>query len=112
MVAVRLCRPQRGDSLGTAARGWGGLVLSALGSNNRGLAQRNPYQDRASAPATVLLFFPASELEDLWPIDQKTARKLMQSAHASLTEASTATTQSGEQYGKCRTTQSVGEVLH
>ena len=46
-----------------------------------------------------LLFFLASEQEDLGPIDEKTAGKLMQSVHASLANPAIATTPSGEQHG-------------
>lgn len=46
-----------------------------------------------------LLFFLASDQEDLGPIDEKTAGKLMQSVHASLAKPTNGTTQSGEQHG-------------
>lgn len=46
-----------------------------------------------------LLFFLASEQEDLGPIDQKTIGMLMQSALASLAKPTNATMQSGEQHG-------------
>jgi hypothetical protein len=46
-----------------------------------------------------LLFFLASEQEDLGQIDEKAAGKLMQSVLASLTTATNATTQSGERHG-------------
>ena len=43
-----------------------------------------------------LLFFPASELEDLGPIDEKAPGKLMQSVHASLAKPTNTTTQSSK----------------
>ena len=46
-----------------------------------------------------LLVFLASEQEDLGPIDEKAAGKLMQSILASLAKPTNAATQSGEQHG-------------
>lgn len=46
-----------------------------------------------------LLFFLASEQEDLGPIDEKTAGKLMQSIDASLAKPTNANAQLGEQHG-------------
>lgn len=46
-----------------------------------------------------LLFFLASEQEDLGPIDEKTAGKVMQTALASLAKPTNAIAQSSKQYG-------------
>lgn len=100
--AIRLCRTRRGASQGAVARQASCSVsyLSML-ENNR----RDPTLSTLTRVAHALqipvglLFFLASEQEDLGPIDGETAAKLMQCVDASLSRAANATAQSGEQHG-------------
>lgn len=100
--AIRLCRSKRGASQGAVARRASCSVsyLSMLENNKRDptLSTLTKVAQALQIPVG-LLFFLASEQEDLGPIDEKTAGKLMQSVHASLAEPTNATTQSGEQHG-------------
>lgn len=100
--AIRLCRVTRGASQGTVARQASCSVsyLSMLENNKRDPTLSTIARvARALQIPIGLLFFLASEQEDLGPIDEKAAGKLMQSVLASLTTATNATTQSGEQHG-------------
>lgn len=100
--AIRLCRTKRGASQGVVARRASCSVsyLSMLENN-----KRDPTLSTLSKVAQALqipvglLFFLASEQEELGPIDEKTVGKLMQSIHASLAKPTNATAQSGEQHG-------------
>lgn len=100
--AIRLCRTKRGTSQGAVARQARCSVsyLSMLENNKRDptLSTLTRVAQALQIPVG-LLFFLASEQEDLGPIDEKTAGKLMQSVHASLADPSSPTTQSGEQHG-------------
>ncbi|WP_092406663.1 helix-turn-helix domain-containing protein [Dokdonella immobilis] len=100
--AIRLCRIKRGASQGAVASQANCSVsyLSMLENN-----KRDPTLSTLSRVAQALqipvglLFVLASEKDDLGPIDDKTAGKLMQCAHSSLTKPTNATAQSGEHHG-------------
>ncbi|MEZ5465728.1 MAG: helix-turn-helix transcriptional regulator [Lysobacteraceae bacterium] len=100
--AIRLCRTKRGASQGAVARRASCSVsyLSMLENNKRDptLSTLTRVAQALQIPVG-LLFFLASEQEDLGPIDEKTAGKLMQCIHASLAKPTNATAQSGEQHG-------------
>jgi transcriptional regulator with XRE-family HTH domain len=100
--AIRLCRAKQGASQGAVARQAGCSVsyLSMLENNKRDptLSTLTRVAQALQVPVG-LLFFLASEQEDLGPIDQKTIGMLMQSALASLAKPTNATMQSGEQHG-------------
>lgn len=97
--AIRLCRIKRGASQGVVARQASCSVsyLSMLENNKRDptLATLTKVAQALQIPVG-LLFFLASEQDDLGPIDEKTAGKLMQSVHASLTTPINTTAQLGE----------------
>lgn len=100
--AIRLCRTRRGASQGAVARRASCSVsyLSMLENNKRDptLSTLTNVAQALQIPVG-LLFFLASEQEDLGPIDEKTAGKLMQSVDASLAKPTNANAQSGEQHG-------------
>ena len=97
--AIRLCRTKRGASQSAVARRASCSVsyLSMLENNKRDptLSTLTKVAQALQMPVG-LLFFLASEQDDLGPIDEKTSGKLMQSALASLAMP---TTQSGERNG-------------
>lgn len=100
--AIRLCRTKRGASQGAVARQASCSVsyLSMLENNKRDPTLSTLAKVAQALQVPIgLLFFLASEQEDLGPIDEKTAGKLMQSVLASLAKPINATTQSGEQDG-------------
>ncbi|WP_435307225.1 helix-turn-helix domain-containing protein [Pseudoxanthomonas sp. LjRoot125] len=100
--AIRLCRTKRGASQGAVARQASCSVsyLSMLENNKRDPTLSTLIRVAQALQVPVgLLFFLASEQEDLGPIDEKTAGKLMQSVLASLAKPTNATTQPGEQHG-------------
>lgn len=100
--AIRLCRIKRGASQGAVARQASCSIsyLSMLENNKRDLTLSTLSRLAQALQIPVgLLFFLALEQEDLGPIDEKTAGKLIQSVLASLAKPTNATTQSGEQYG-------------
>lgn len=100
--AIRLCRIKRGASQGAVAHQASCSVsyLSMLENN-----KRDPTLSTLAKVAQALqvpfglLFFLASEQEDLGPIDEKTVGKLMQSVLASLAKPTNVTTQASKQYG-------------
>lgn len=100
--AIKLCRTKQGASQGAVARQARCSVsyLSMLENNRRDptLSTLTRVAQALQVPVG-LLFFLASEPEDLEPMDEKTVGTLMQSVLASLAKPSNAITQSGDQYG-------------
>ncbi|RPE82071.1 helix-turn-helix domain-containing protein [Vulcaniibacterium tengchongense] len=100
--AIRLCRTKREASQGAVARQASCSVsyLSMLENNKRDPTLSTLIRVAQALQVPVgLLFFLASEQEDLGPIDEKTAGDLMQSILASLAKPTNATAQTGEQHG-------------
>lgn len=100
--AIRLCRTQRGASQSTVAERADCSVsyLSMLENNKRDptLSTLTKIAQALQVPVG-LLFFLASEQDDLGSIDEKTTGKLMQSALASLAKPARAATLMGDRYG-------------
>ena len=100
--AIRLCRTKQGASQGAVASQAGCSVsyLSMLENNKRDPTLSTLTKGAQALQVPVgLLFFLASEQEDLGPMDEKTVGMLMQSALASLAKPNNATMQSGEKHG-------------
>lgn len=100
--AIRLCRTQREASQGAVARRANCSVsyLSMLENNKRDPTLSTLIKIAEALQVPVgLLFFLASEQDDLGPIDEKTTGKLMRSALASLAKPTSATTLMGDRHG-------------